>query len=87
MSLKKARAQIRGLKIPQLNIPEYPSNSEKVADLLRFRKFPASCCAQGRNRTTDTRIFSPLLYRLSYLGFSKFFQQLRPAFPLSTRRP
>ena len=25
--------------------------------------------AQGRNRTTDTRIFSPLLYRLSYLGF------------------
>ena len=32
------------------------------------------CCgeewngAQGRNRTTDTRIFSPLLYQLSYLG-------------------
>ena len=26
--------------------------------------------AQGRNRTTDTRIFSPLLYRLSYLGVS-----------------
>src|ERR1700683_4897705 len=26
--------------------------------------------AQGRNRTTDTRIFSPLLYRLSYLGIS-----------------
>ena len=25
--------------------------------------------AQGRNRTTDTRIFSPLLYRLSYLGY------------------
>ncbi len=25
--------------------------------------------AQGRNRTVDTRIFSPLLYRLSYLGF------------------
>ena len=24
--------------------------------------------AQARNRTTDTRIFSPLLYRLSYLG-------------------
>ncbi len=27
--------------------------------------------AQGRNRTTDTRIFSPLLYRLSYLGVGK----------------
>ncbi len=24
--------------------------------------------AERRNRTTDTRIFSPLLYRLSYLG-------------------
>ena len=27
--------------------------------------------AQGRNRTTDTRIFSPLLYQLSYLGTSR----------------
>ena len=27
--------------------------------------------AQGRNRTTDTRIFSPLLYQLSYLGALK----------------
>jgi hypothetical protein len=24
---------------------------------------------QGRNRTTDTRIFSPLLYQLSYLAW------------------
>ena len=29
---------------------------------------PAFCSAQGRNRTTDTGIFNPLLYRLSYLG-------------------
>ena len=28
--------------------------------------------AQGRNRTTDTRIFSPLLYRLSYLGITLY---------------
>ena len=28
---------------------------------------------QGRNRTADTRIFSPLLYQLSYLaGFMPF---------------
>ena len=27
----------------------------------------------GRNRTSDTRIFSPLLYRLSYLGFCILF--------------
>ena len=26
--------------------------------------------AQGRNRTTDTRIFNPLLYQLSYLGMA-----------------
>ncbi len=26
------------------------------------------CSAEGRNRTGDTRIFSPLLYQLSYLG-------------------
>jgi hypothetical protein len=26
---------------------------------------------QGRNRTTDTRIFSPLLYQLSYLAIDK----------------
>ena len=27
--------------------------------------------AQEQNRTADTGIFSPLLYRLSYLGLSK----------------
>ena len=31
-------------------------------------EFQSGRCAQGRNRTADTRIFSPLLYRLSYLG-------------------
>ena len=29
-----------------------------------------SLSAEDRNRTSDTRIFSPLLYRLSYLGIS-----------------
>ena len=29
-----------------------------------------ACGAQSRNRTSDTRIFSPLLYQLSYLGKS-----------------
>ena len=32
--------------------------------------------AQGRNRTTDTRIFSPLLYQLSYLGIPSSFEIL-----------
>ena len=30
------------------------------------------CGASGRNRTTDTGIFSPLLYRLSYRGKLSF---------------
>ena len=38
--------------------------SEFNSEPLRIRG------AQGRNRTVDTRIFSPLLYRLSYLGGS-----------------
>ena len=34
-----------------------------------FGSMGASCVnAQNRNRTSDTRIFSPLLYLLSYLG-------------------
>ena len=32
---------------------------------------------QGRNRTTDTRIFSPLLYQLSYLAAEG--ARIRPA--------
>ena len=30
-----------------------------------MRKHPF--CGDGRNRTVDTRIFSPLLYQLSYI--------------------
>ena len=37
------------------------SNAPRFTRLLNYG-------AQGRNRTTDTRIFNPLLYRLSYLG-------------------
>ena len=33
-----------------------------------YHIFNYSNGAQTRNRTTDTGIFSPLLYRLSYLG-------------------
>ena len=32
------------------------------------RHIKAECGAQRRNRTADTGIFNPLLYRLSYLG-------------------
>ena len=37
-----------------------------------IRKYGAS----GRNRTTDTGIFSPLLYRLSYRGKLKMATQM-----------
>ena len=36
-----------------------------MANSLNLRYFLS---AEGQNRTADTRIFSPLLYRLSYLG-------------------
>ena len=36
-------------------------------DLIAISKYGA----QRRNRTTDTGIFNPLLYRLSYLGVSQ----------------
>ena len=40
--------------------------------------------AQGRNRTSDTRIFSPLLYQLSYLGAGAGESSLLPP-PRSSR--
>ena len=36
--------------------------------LCGYKYFIAEKNAQNRNRTSDTRIFSPLLYQLSYLG-------------------
>ena len=36
--------------------------------VLPLNYFRASPGAESRNRTSDTGIFSPLLYRLSYLG-------------------
>ena len=43
----------------------------KKRDLASLAKSPKqleNCGAEAQNRTGDTRIFSPLLYRLSYLG-------------------
>jgi hypothetical protein len=39
-----------------------------VVDATKYRYFRVLCGAQGRNRTTDTVIFSHMLYQLSYLG-------------------
>ncbi len=35
---------------------------------LIFLPYDRQNGAQSRNRTSDTRIFNPLLYQLSYLG-------------------
>ena len=44
-----------------------------IIDYLSFGKENA----QSRNRTSDTRIFSPLLYQLSYLGIRLKKSELR----------
>ena len=79
------------------------SAQEKVAWAIRFlarkssdfsQPIPKECFekngASGRNRTTDTGIFSPLLYRLSYRGkFSptERSEKWRPGWDLNPRPP
>ena len=50
-----------------LTLGNYKSVALPIELLRRSR---VGCGASGRNRTTDTGIFSPLLYRLSYRGKS-----------------
>ena len=54
--------------------------------MMTARRFPRSGKADGawgRIRTTDTRIFNPLLYQLSYPGISACLQSL----PVFISRP
>ena len=52
--------------------------SEKVLSILD-KSVKQNTSAEEQNRTADTRIFSPLLYHLSYLGRLKYsrFSSLR----------
>ena len=44
-------------------------NSRELWTIRAEREiFPPESGAEGRTRTADTRIFSPVLYHLSYLG-------------------
>src|SRR5436189_3003875 len=43
----------------------------KEIEKTRIALSDCNSSGQGRNRTTDTRIFSPLLYQLSYLAVSR----------------
>jgi len=51
-----SRMQTRDVAAHEAIVATVERNSEKGSG------------AQGRNRTSDTRIFNPLLYQLSYLG-------------------
>jgi hypothetical protein len=53
--------------------PTAAREPQRCSALAAARSSRLRLSAQGRNRTTDTGIFSPLLYQLSYLGV------LRPA--------
>ena len=44
--------------------------------LIVRRSFSETKSAEGRNRTGDTMIFSHVLYRLSYLGTSRYSSHL-----------
>gem|GEM_PF-5562218 len=57
----------RRLRSPQA-VAFFRSPKQKRASLAANPFVLKNNGAQGRNRTTDTGIFSPLLYRLSYLG-------------------
>ena len=41
-------------------------DKKKISNLLNVNKLEITFCGTTRNRTGDTRIFSPLLYQLSY---------------------
>ena len=49
------------------NVKKQNTNNKK-RNLYIISKRNIKKDAQRRNRTADTRIFSPLLYQLSYLG-------------------
>ena len=57
---------------------EATTRFELVMEILQTSALPLGDVAtflygaQRRNRTTDTGIFSPLLYRLSYLGINEW---------------
>ena len=77
-----SRAEVIYKGEPAIGIPQW---SEEVcfrahrskgvpARIIRYlceRNGPRGIGGQGRNRTTDTRIFSPLLYQLSYLAVAR----------------
>ena len=65
-----AKVEVAGSSpvIRSIKIPTTHSGGRYFYAAAYGREQPPGGEAAGRNRTTDTRIFSPLLYRLSYRG-------------------
>ena len=57
-----------GIRTPDNLIKSQVLYQLSYTPLFNYIPFNYNENAQSRNRTSDTRIFSPLLYRLSYLG-------------------
>ena len=57
-----------GIRTPDNLIKSQVLYQLSYTPLFNYIPFNYKENAQSRNRTSDTRIFSPLLYRLSYLG-------------------
>ena len=61
-NLQNCRVAAKTVLVP------YPAEGQKETADEYVSRFMELDGGQGRNRTTDTRIFSPLLYQLSYLA-------------------
>jgi hypothetical protein len=67
MTMRKPSRRRTAAPVPQRRWKRW-TDSEASTAPLEPGKFTGPDGAQGRNRTADTGIFSPLLYQLSYLG-------------------
>jgi hypothetical protein len=64
----------------------HPQRKQVTKNRSFLAQVPDLTGGQGRNRTVDTRIFNPLLYRLSYLANLLLTKQKeRPAWPVARR--
>ena len=63
-----ARKEVTAVKIRSCLLSAYTGDGLWQQIRLILGQLIVFSGGQGRNRTTDTRIFSPLLYQLSYLA-------------------
>ena len=74
-----------GVGLPRITVVRAPGHARRQSgDAMLASEggnldFGGGSGGQGRNRTTDTRIFNPLLYQLSYLAIKRGRVLDRPA--------